>query len=224
MFKASCICDKYRKLKINLLQTYQVKTVCKMASQIKQKIKHLGTHIKQRIQRNWESVVFWVYVFGLSIPVILVSFFFGLFAVVAKDTMLASLIEAEATVLGFFGLIVVYALTSLDARTDRLEQQIFDITETNKFYKSTGLGEKKTRRDEALRKTLRNVQKKREQIINFAVITGGYLIVSLLLSILALGIPDVTSSFILCSLAVGLFLTAIGGIFGVLHFIAKRPK
>ena len=36
---------------------------------------------------------------------------------------LKALIEAEATTLGFFGLIAVYWLTSMDSRIDRLEQE-----------------------------------------------------------------------------------------------------
>jgi hypothetical protein len=40
--------------------------------------------------------------------------------------VLQSLIQAEATILGFFGIIVTYLLTSYDTRLDRFEQQRFD--------------------------------------------------------------------------------------------------
>lgn len=50
----------------------------------------------------------------------------GFIAIYDKE-VLKALIEAEATVLGFFTLIVVYALGSLDNRIDRLDQHIFDI-------------------------------------------------------------------------------------------------
>ena len=49
----------------------------------------------------------------LSIP-------FGMFIILSTDA-LKSLIEGIATMLGFFGLIAVYLLTSYDNRIDKLE-------------------------------------------------------------------------------------------------------
>jgi tetrahydromethanopterin S-methyltransferase subunit D len=51
---------------------------------------------------------------------------------VNSKNMLQSLIQAEATVLGFFGLIVTYVLVSYDTRLDRFEQERFDCELENK--------------------------------------------------------------------------------------------
>lgn len=47
--------------------------------------------------------------------------------VMSSTQMLQSLIQAEATILGFFGIIAAYMLTSYDTRLDRLEKQRFDL-------------------------------------------------------------------------------------------------
>jgi hypothetical protein len=61
-----------------------------------------------------EAVVAVIIVFALSI----ISTFF--IFVVTNPEALKVLIEAEATLLGFFGLIIVYMLTSIDSRIERI--------------------------------------------------------------------------------------------------------
>ncbi len=54
---------------------------------------------------------------------------FGFLAIAALKTpeMLQSVIQAEATILGFLGVIAAYTLSSYDTRIDRLNQQYFDL-------------------------------------------------------------------------------------------------
>jgi hypothetical protein len=71
---------------------------------------------------------------GLSSTFFLFSIPFGFFIILSTDA-LKSLIEAEATILGFFGLIAVYLLSSYDNRIDKLEERkstaAFDTSKEN---------------------------------------------------------------------------------------------
>jgi hypothetical protein len=162
----------------------------------------------------------------LTIGLAVIAFFYGLFAVISKETMLKSLIEAEATILGFFGLIVVYALNSFDNRIDRLEQQLFDTKE--KYLDLQDLPKEITKTGEAkvadLNDRLSNIQKKRRKMINTALAVGAYLVSSLLLSILALGMPDILLAFVLCFCAIGIFFVSIVGMFKIFYDLAKSPE
>ena len=63
--------------------------------------------------------------FIISIP-------FGIFLLLSTDS-LKSLIEGIATMLGFFGLIAIYLLTSYDSRIDKLEEKIQDLEDEKKI-------------------------------------------------------------------------------------------
>jgi uncharacterized membrane protein len=181
--------------------------------------------IAQKIKENWKSVVITIIIVCGSIILTVVSIFYGLVAVISKDTMLTSLIEAEATIIGFYGLILVYALTSFDSRADRIEQQLFDLIEKEK-YSEIPIETLKTvtskNRGKSLDKALKNIQQRKIKLINSSLLVGVYLVSSLLLSILALGMPDISLSLLFCMFAVALFFSGIIGIFGILYNLSAR--
>lgn len=131
-----------------------------------------------------------------------IIFLFGLVAVISKE-MLKALIEAEATILGFFGIIAVYALTSLDSRIDRLEEQNFDIQMKSMKSRNQVIFEDLPNKIEGIQKT------KRRAVLSM-LYAGILLVGSLLSSILGLGFPNEEWAFNLCSLSVLLFFFGIG--------------
>jgi len=129
-------------------------------------------------ERKWkeylEPLIGFAIVFGMT----WIAYAYSL-VLINKDSLKA-LIEAEATILGFFGLVVVYMLNSLDTRIDRLEQQRFDLTEKNK--------EEEASEKEKIRDNIRSLKK---YVIKRAAIMGSLLALSLLISIWLLGIVDI---------------------------------
>jgi len=209
-------------------------------SEIKQWTRETLKLLKQRIENSLELFESWMkknlsfisFLIILSIggiPLTLVIFIYGLVAVVAKETMLPSLIEAEATILGFFGLIVVYALTSLDSRMDRYEKQIFDLGEKHWELDLLSrpetewqiLGEEKIT---FFNKRLSKIKEKKRKTANLALVVGVYLIVSIMSSLLGLGIPDERWSFFLSSLSVALLFVSISGILWIIYGFGKSPE
>ena len=118
----------------------------------------------------------WAFTIGIAIALaiifLLFAFTFGFFIVISIDAAKA-LAEAIATILGFFGLIAVYVLTSYDNRLDKLEEKIQGTNDTIKI--------------QGFRTFQRNI-KTRKIYATIRIITGlGCLFVSLLLSITTLG-------------------------------------
>jgi len=165
------------------------------------------------LQRDWKKLL--KDVFMLTVPPIVflyIAFFFGLVTVLAKDAILTSLIEAEATVFGFFGLIVVYILKSLDDREHRYYQMLFDLEMEQKG---------KDPKSVFLRSLTTQIHKQKEATIRFARTIGVSLLSSILLSILILGIPNVVLAGLLSIIAVYLFLVSIVSILWMFSDIAK---
>ena len=128
-------------------------------------------------------------ILAFSQPLILgIIFLYGLVATIEVE-MLKAMIQAEATILGFYGLIVVYALTSLDDRIDTLEEQIFEVEEKyldlpDNPESIRNIGKTKiAKRNERLNK----IKKTRGKTVFSALYVGILLIGSLLASILGLG-------------------------------------
>lgn len=122
--------------------------------------------------------------FVLGLVVFLLCWFsysFGLIVILSAD-VLKTLIEAEATILGFFGLIAVYVLTSFDNRIDRLEKVSYDLAS----ILGTGTITVRTAVDE--------LKKQKRKIVWGIVLDGGVLFVSFFLSIMALGIVSMNTS------------------------------
>ena len=75
------------------------------------------------------SVLTWVFIAIISIALSYTFFLFSIpfgFLIILSIDAVKTLIEAEATILGFFGLIAVYLLTSYDSRIDKLEEKMLD--------------------------------------------------------------------------------------------------
>lgn len=69
---------------------------------------------------------------GLVFILVLTYLTVGYSIIILNKEALKSLIQAEATILGFFGIIVVYILKSLDDKQDRWDKTWFDLTEKGK--------------------------------------------------------------------------------------------
>jgi uncharacterized BrkB/YihY/UPF0761 family membrane protein len=124
----------------------------------------------------------WAIPIGLiSVAGALVLYFmaipFGI-STVLSATATNALITAEATVLGFFGIIAVYLLTSYDSRIDKLEEQIFDAKDDKD-------------RSETLEKRQDDIRTKKKWALLCMVPGLGCLIISLLLSIFTYGILSI---------------------------------
>jgi len=129
-----------------------------------------------------------IFAIGLSLASIflgMIVYVFAILAVIDKE-MMQALIGAETTILGFFILIVVYNLTSFDTRIDRLEQQIFDM--------QTGKTRWSQKFFEYLNKRLEHIEKSKEDSAHFSLIGGIILFISLLSSILGLGLSRIPSN------------------------------
>lgn len=189
----------------------------------------IRSQIKQEIKENLKQIILGIFLSSIAVIILPASVFYGAIAVTAKETMLKALIEAEATILGFFGLIVVYALTSFDNRTDKLESWLFDLTEKGRhtevpeiqeYFKSIGVAEVVMTKGQILIGELHDIQRKRRKTIRSASIVGIYLVLSLLLSIFALGMPNVVFEAYSCITSVGLFFSAIVFLFLMFHDLA----
>jgi hypothetical protein len=126
--------------------------------------------------------------------------------VLTNENGLKALIEAEATILGFFGLMVVYMLSSLDTRIDRLEQQRFDISAKH-ADEASKLGEVKNK-----------VRGLKKDIVRRSQIIGVMLVVSLLICIGLLGIQNLYLSA-LESEPSGVFVMIVSGIGALAIFL-----
>lgn len=155
---------------------------------------------------------------------------FGFITVLSADA-LKTLIEAEATILGFFGLLVVYALTSYDNRIDKLEERIDECRNpTNRilllsdYIKIRGAYEDRQR----------NIKKRKEKVTTAMLVSLGSLVFSFFLSITAYGIlttsGDATQTsriaiaFPLSFIASILLFVGILSIFVILFRMGKEPE
>ena len=184
-----------------------------MSQRIKSKIK---SEVLPWVKKNPILIIILV-ILAFSLPFLQgITFLFGAVAVIEKE-VLKSLIGAEATILGFFGLTYVYALTSLDDRMDRLEQQIFDIQiRSMKQRNQVIFGDLPNR--------IENIKNAKRKTANSALFTGALLFGSLLTSILGLGMPNDEWAFYLCSFSVLCLFFGIGQILLVIYDLRKSPE
>lgn len=173
-------------------------------------IKELISKFSQWVRENAKNVISAIFLILAIVGITMAAIFYGFFAVVSKENMLKSLIEAESTVLGFFAFIITYTLSSLDNRMDRIEQKLLDTKEEDKVI--------------ALNNRLSVIREKKSIVIRRVVFISACLVSSLLISILALGIADIMLAFNLCFLAMGIFFSGILGVFLMLYDLAKEPK
>lgn len=182
---------------------------------------------------SWKSAVLVIFSVAVSTFLAFAALFYGLVATSSKETMLKSLIEAQATIIGFYGIIVVYALTSLDNRSDKYENWLFEVTEKGKhkdvpgeyvYLKSIGIIKEAKSKGEILGEALLNIEKRKKGMVIQSSFIGIILVFSLLLSILALGVSIFDVSFLLCFYGTALFFVGIFGIFFLLYGLSKSPE
>jgi uncharacterized membrane protein YesL len=165
--------------------------------------------------------------------------------VVISETALQAVIEAQATIFGFFGLIIVYWLTSVDSRIDRLTQ-MKDECEMKKIdaeiisRSHTLAKEDMARWDKEitnLNNRLDRILTFKEKVVNEAWVIGVFLVLSLIMSIGLLAFQSVIAEaiqnlesplFQLAGIATGIplmvFFESIWFIFSLFKRMGKKPK
>lgn len=183
--------------------------------------------MSQSMPQEESKVRFWLVFIILSALALILIFVIGEISrlvgsiAVASESMLRTLIETEATILGFFGLIFVYALTSFDNRLDKLEEQLFKLT----TEKHSDIPEELLRAGILrLKMGLSNIEKNKKELVNDALGIGILLVASLILSILSLGLISMPVAVDLCQPAVAFFFLSIGYIFWMFRKLAKPPE
>jgi len=174
----------------------------------------------------------WFLVMSVGLGVLLMflltfAFHFGTLSVFG-DVTLTALIQAEATIIGFFGIVFVYALTSYENRRDKIESTQLEFTVLEIQLKAEGKidGKDKEVFQTLLRTStplLENIKKNRKELIDYSLISGFCLILSLLSFILALAAPNVQLIILFSSVAVGLLFIGIFQIFWAMHELGKDP-
>jgi len=190
------------------------------------------------LNENWKQLV--KDVLFISIPpaiLMSISIFFGVATILSKSDVMKSLIEAEATILGFFGLMIVYILKSLDDKEDRYVQMLFDLQMKGKDAQTILLSGEDlelvaTERDKGivirgesrggfLQKLIDRTNKQKKAIIRYTRTIGAYLVSSLLLSIWILGMPDIVIAGLASIFAVYLLLVSLVHVFWMFGDIGK---
>jgi len=202
-------------------------------------LQKIWSGVKDWRKRNWKMIskvlAFLItsilFIISIIVPLIIyinIAKFFGVLTIFAKETILKSLIEVEATILGFLGLIVVYMLTSLDTKEDRYEQMRFHLQTKGQYKEVPPWRESIVKNREITEKritvingVLSQVHKQRRTTISSSSTTGIQLVISILLSIWTLGISDSELAGCLSVFAVWLFVGSVVNLFWMLRTIAK---
>lgn len=177
----------------------------------------------------------WFSIFAVSMALasifIWLSIPFGLITVLSADA-LKTLIEAEATILGFFGLIVVYALTSYDNRIDKLEERIEDCRQNDKLVEPALL--KGITLSGVYQDRQSKIKRRKQLVTSMMLVSLGSLVFSFFLFITAYGILTSSGtatqtsremvSFPLSLLASMLLFIGILSIFLMLFRMGKEPQ
>lgn len=164
---------------------------------------------------------------------------------------LKALVEAEATILGFFGIVAVYWLTSIDSRIDRLEQEKHDYEIRKRQAEANLQNPRKTDTVFAseisslkdvvtnLENRIENNQTLKKGVTDEASIIGILLVISLVASIGLIGFQStyadvlknlnfdnlfVRLSFVALAIPMMLFLESIWFIFSLLRRMSRKPK
>jgi hypothetical protein len=180
-------------------------------------------------------IILIIFAISVIIPTTLyikIAEFFGVVSIFANEAILKSLIEGEITILGFLGLIVVYVLTSLDNKEDRYERMLFDLITQEKDKVEvadlavTSDDRSYTRhttkdRGKSLNEVLSQIERQRGSIIDNSSVIGIQLVISMLLSIWALGVSDVELAGRVSIFAVMLFVSSIASLFFMFRKVAK---
>lgn len=170
------------------------------------------------MKEKWVSFIASLIGATILLSVLLVSRFFGSIAV-TSESMLNTIVQADATILGFFGLIAIYAFTAFDNRTDRFEQQLFELTtEKHPNMKEDALELEKSR----LERHLVTIQRNKKELVDNAFGAGLFLVLSLILSMFSLAKVPFASD--LCTGAIYFMLFSIWFIFVIFRSFGKTPE
>jgi hypothetical protein len=168
-------------------------------------------------------------ILGILLVFLLTFAFRNGILLVFSNVTLNALIQAEATIIGFFGIIFIYALTSYDNRRDKIEATKLDYTALNvKLLSEKKLTEEKAKEiqnatSKGAYDLLENIRKNKKALIDYSLISGFCLLLSLLSLILALSAPNVSWTTLLSSVAVGLLFIGIFQIFWTIHDLGRDP-
>lgn len=178
------------------------------------------------IRQHWLFLTVTIILAFCQFPILELIFVFGLVATISVE-MLKAMIQAEATILGFFALVAVYAMSSLDGRIDRFEQQIFKIEEKYLDFSENPESIKKVGETKSLklRDLLNKVKKTKRRTVYLALEAGVLLIGSLFASILGLGflgVPNQEWAYYLCLFSTTFFFFGTGLILLMVYDFASK--
>ena len=120
------------------------------------------------------------------------------------------------TIFCFFGLILVYGLTSLDNRFERFEKVWERLPE--KSYSN-----EKREDVNVWYMAVMNLNNWKKDFINNSLITGSFLVVSFIFAILALGVTNTAWISYISSISVGILFVCLFRIFWVVYNLKKDP-
>jgi magnesium-transporting ATPase (P-type) len=181
---------------------------------------------EQHSRLKW--LIFFVSALPYAVVIAIASYGYGILNVLSVDALRAT-IEAEATIIGFFAIVVAYLLNSYDLRIDRFEQELFDMLIQNPQRDAGPI---------LITGSLQKAVKERKKKTVFAiVIVGVCLAISLFLLIIALAFVSLLSigsnssnktlvgiAFITDALGTVLLFTGTYGIFSFLLGIARERE
>jgi hypothetical protein len=181
------------------------------------------SNAKKWIKKNsnwlWKYLGWYGIFFGIIILLItlLIARFLG-DVVITSSGMLESLVQAQATVLSLFGIIIAYLLNVNDSKLDRLEQETFEIENLPEEKRDKKLYDFTVRRYETVREHKRRIAKG-------CLLIGSILVLSLLLSVIAFSLRGIGGwgplKILVSALDMLLFFIGIFGIFSILNRIGK---
>jgi hypothetical protein len=174
------------------------------------------------LNRIWKRNRYRITIFIIALIIVVGAINIADIAISSKD-VLQSLIQAEATILGFFGIIVTYLLASYDTRLDRLEQQRFDVRKSPDDLKKMEMLDFSY--VDLIGTKIENIKQRKRDIAETMGIYTFFLILSLLLSIITLGMIDSNSAYLnfLSVLGLAFFFFGIVGILIGFIQISREP-
>lgn len=164
--------------------------------------------IKEDLGINWignHRVAFILYVISAITSILIIPFVLvGGYLATLEIEMLKAIVQVESTIIGFFGAIFIYAITSLDKRIDERQKQIIDI-KINSPVNSNLV--------DVLDSEIRNIRITKKTLVYSSILAGIVFTLSLISSITALGFRNIIPdwAYILSSISI-LFL-----IFGLIQ-------
>jgi len=131
---------------------------------------------------------------GLFLGLVGIStLFISPFLIPESSTILKTMIEVNATMLGFWGIILVYRLASLDKRIESSETQKFEVAKAIAENKECSMSEAMDFPDDHLKfleTKIRKLTKSFNRLRRVALINSVMFIISIIASVIGLGLPE----------------------------------